>query len=58
MPSKGTSVQVAAEGGVENQEVKTVAAANPVIEPASQNSTADALERKVSAQGVTYKYCQ
>lgn len=58
MPSKGTSVQVAAEGGVENQEVKTVAAANPVSEQNAQNSTADALERKVSAQAVTYKYCQ
>jgi secreted trypsin-like serine protease len=33
----------------------------PSIEPGvkvTQNSTADALERKVSAQGVAYKYCQ
>lgn len=43
MPSKGPLVQVAREGGVKNEVVKT---------------DADALERKVSAKGVAYKYCQ
>ena len=58
MPSIEPGVKVAAESAQANPEATTIAASSPVVEQVTQNSTADALERKVSAQGVAYKYCQ
>jgi len=58
MPSIEPGVKVAAESAQANPEATTIAASSPVVEQVTQNSTADALERKVSAQGGAYKYCQ